>query len=92
MTEPIGWVLYDNSCGFCRRWIPFWAGTLRKRGVAIAPIQSEWVIQRLNVLPEDLLFDLQLLLADESQVLGIPNWYMTRAPEKLTIIEDYELK
>ena len=70
LGRPIGWVLYDDSCGFCRRWIPFWANTLRKRGFAIAPLQSEWVVQALNVPDEDLLFDLRLLLADGEQVRG----------------------
>ena len=70
MTEPIGWVLYDDSCGFCRRWVPFWAGTIRKRGFDIAPLQSEWVAQRLHDTPEALLFDLRLLLADGRQVRG----------------------
>jgi predicted DCC family thiol-disulfide oxidoreductase YuxK len=70
MTGPIGWVLYDDSCGFCRRWVPFWAGTLRKRGFDIAPLQSDWVIQRLSAPQEDLLFDLRLLLADGRQVRG----------------------
>ncbi|MEK6407529.1 MAG: DCC1-like thiol-disulfide oxidoreductase family protein [Acidobacteriota bacterium] len=68
--EPIGGVLYDDSCGFCRRWVPFWAGALSKRGFAIAPLQSEWVVQRLNTVPEDLLLDLRLLLADGRQVRG----------------------
>jgi predicted DCC family thiol-disulfide oxidoreductase YuxK len=68
--RPIGWVLYDDSCGFCRRWVPFWANTLRKRGFAIAPLQSEWVVQALSVPREDLLFDLRLLLADGEQVRG----------------------
>jgi predicted DCC family thiol-disulfide oxidoreductase YuxK len=70
MMEPVGWVLYDDSCGFCRRWIPFWAGTLRKRGFDIAPLQTEWVVQRLCAPPEDLLLDLRLLLADGTQVPG----------------------
>ena len=70
MSEPIGFVLYDDSCGFCRRWIPFWKTTLRKRGFAIAPLQSEWVIKQLNASQEDLLFDLRLLLADGSQMRG----------------------
>jgi len=68
--QPVGWVLYDDSCGFCRRWIPFWAKTLRKRGFDIAPLQSEWVAERLNAPEEDLLFDLRLLLADGGQVRG----------------------
>jgi predicted DCC family thiol-disulfide oxidoreductase YuxK len=67
---PIGWVLYDDSCGFCRRWVPSWAKTLRRRGFDIAPLQSEWVVERLNVPPGDLLFDLRLLLADGRQVRG----------------------
>jgi predicted DCC family thiol-disulfide oxidoreductase YuxK len=68
--EPSGWVLYDDSCGFCRRWIPFWAGTLRTRGFDIAPLQSEWVVRRLHVRLEDLLYDLRLLLADGTEVKG----------------------
>jgi hypothetical protein len=23
-----GWVLYDDSCGFCRTWVPFWRKTV----------------------------------------------------------------
>ncbi len=68
--EPIGWILYDDSCGFCRRWVPFWEDTLRKRGLAIAPLQADWVVQRLNASDEDLLFDLRLLLADGTQIRG----------------------
>ena len=68
--QPVGWVLYDDSCGFCRRWIPFWGETLRKRRFAIAPLQSEWVQQKLKEPEGDLLQDLRLLLADGGQVRG----------------------
>jgi hypothetical protein len=47
----------DDSCGFCRRWI-FWENTLRKRGLAIAPLEVKWVMERLNASEDDLLFDL----------------------------------
>ena len=70
MSEPIGFVLYDDSCGFCRRWIPFWETTLRKRGFAIAPLQSDWVVEQLDVSEEGLLFALRLLLANGDQVRG----------------------
>ena len=70
MTRTVGWVLYDDSCGFCRRWIPFWRETLRRRGFEIAPLQSEWVVRRLAVPEEDLLFDLRLLRTDGAQVRG----------------------
>ena len=70
MMGSIGWVLYDDDCGFCRRWVPFWANTLRKQGLDIAPLQSRWVIERLSAAPEDLLSDVRLLLADGQQVRG----------------------
>ena len=70
LPEAVGWVLYDDSCGFCRRWVPFWKETLRKRGFAIAALQSEWVQQRLSMPDADLLQDLRLLLVDGNQVRG----------------------
>jgi len=69
-TQPIGWVLYDDSCGFCRRWIPFWRETLRKRGFAIAPLQSDGKWPRLNAASGDLLADLRLVLAGGGEVRG----------------------
>lgn len=69
-SQPRGWILYDDSCGFCRRWIPFWANTLRRRGLDIAPLQADWVRARLGLTEAELLRDLRLLLADGSQVSG----------------------
>jgi len=68
--EPSGWILYDDSCGFCRRWVPFWEGALRKRGFAIAPLQADWVRTRLKLSEAELLHDLRLLLADGTQISG----------------------
>ena len=70
MDEPIGHILYDDSCGFCRRWVPFWETTLRKRRFAIAPLQSDWVKKQLNTSQEDLYADLRLLFVDGSQIRG----------------------
>ena len=70
MSEPIGFILYDDCCGFCRRWISYWETTLRKRGFAIAPLQSARVEEQLNASQEGVLFDLRLLLADGSQIRG----------------------
>ena len=64
----LGWIFYDDSCGFCRRWVPFWEGALRKRGFRIAALQADWVQARLNLHEAELLQDLRLLLADGSQV------------------------
>jgi predicted DCC family thiol-disulfide oxidoreductase YuxK len=65
-----GWVLYDDSCGFCQRWIPFWESTLRRRGFAIAALQAPWVSPTLRLGDEALLSDLRLLLADGRQISG----------------------
>ncbi len=65
-----GWILYDDSCGFCRRWIPFWGETLRRRGFDVAPLQSPWVAEKLHIDPLRLTEDLRLLLSDGSQVQG----------------------
>ncbi len=65
-----GWVLYDDSCGFCNRWVPFWEETLKKQGFGIAPLQAEWVAPRLNVSEDELLNDLLLLLASGHVIVG----------------------
>jgi predicted DCC family thiol-disulfide oxidoreductase YuxK len=68
--EPKGWILYDDSCGICRRWVPFWGNALRKRGFAIAPLQADWVRQKLPMGEKELLQDLRLLLANGDQIHG----------------------
>lgn len=69
-ATPIGWVLYDDSCGFCRSWIPFWAATLRRRGIEIARLQEPWVSARLGLDRAELLHDLRLLLSSGDQIVG----------------------
>lgn len=69
-TNPVGWILYDDSCGFCRRWIPFWENTLQKRGFEIAPLQANWVREKLDLSDRDLLQDLRLLLANGESIRG----------------------
>jgi predicted DCC family thiol-disulfide oxidoreductase YuxK len=65
-----GWVLYDDTCGLCRVWIPFWGRALLRRGFSIAPLQADWVRARLGMTEEELLRDLRLLLADGRLVEG----------------------
>ena len=67
--EIQGWVLYDDACGFCRRWVPFWASTLRRRGFDIAPLQSAWVRDSVTVADGELLDDLRLLLRAGASVV-----------------------
>ena len=74
-----GWILYDDSCGFCRRWVPFWETALRSRGFDIAPLQADWVRAKLQLNETDLLRDLRLLLANGSQICGADVYrYATR--------------
>jgi predicted DCC family thiol-disulfide oxidoreductase YuxK len=68
--NPVGWILYDDSCGLCRRWVPFWEKTLRKRGFEIATLQTDWVRQKLRLNDKDLLQDLRLLLWSGEQIRG----------------------
>ena len=69
-SQPLGWILYDDSCGFCRRWVPFWENALRRRGFGIAPLQADWVRAKLQLNENERLQDLRLLLADGSQICG----------------------
>ncbi len=78
-APPLGWVLYDGSCGFCSRWVHYFERTLNNRGFSIAPLQSDWVQQKLHVSTDELLHDIRLLLADGSQVRGADAYrYMMR--------------
>jgi predicted DCC family thiol-disulfide oxidoreductase YuxK len=69
-TKPVGWILYDDSCGFCRRWVPFWQNTLQKRGFEVAPLQADWVGEKLQLAEKVMLQDLRLLLANGEQIQG----------------------
>ena len=69
-TPPLGCVLYDGSCGVCRRLVVPWTGTLRKHGFDVAPLQSEWVGTRLKLPKDELLSDVRLVLADGTHHQG----------------------
>jgi predicted DCC family thiol-disulfide oxidoreductase YuxK len=70
-STPIGWVLFDGACGFCRSWVVYWSDTLRKRGFEIAPLQDAWVRKRLaSPDEEDLLRDLRVLLENGRELRG----------------------
>ena len=66
-----GWVLYDDSCGVCRRWVPFWAPTLRVRGHDAVALQMPWVRERLASLgaTDELLLEDILLLPVEGELV-----------------------
>jgi predicted DCC family thiol-disulfide oxidoreductase YuxK len=59
-----GWVFYDGACGFCSRWLKFWRPLLNRHGFAIAALQENWVVERLQLSGPELLHDLRMLLND----------------------------
>ena len=69
-ASPIGWILYDGSCGFCRRWVPFWETALRRRGFAMAALQDDWVEDRIDLTAAELSSDQRLILIDVSLLSG----------------------
>lgn len=68
--QPAGWILYDDSCGICRRWVLFWEKTLQRRGFEIAPLQAGWVRGKLGMDEAELVQDLRLLLAGGELISG----------------------
>jgi len=68
--EQRGWILYDGSCGFCSKWVPFWSGTLARQGLGFAPLQAAWVREQFDMSDQELLEDLRLLLATGELVSG----------------------
>ena len=69
-----GWILYDGSCGFCSKWVPFWSTTLASQDLGFAPLQADWVKDRIDMPEEELLSDLRLLL-DTGEVISGPDVY-----------------
>ncbi len=83
-----GWLLYDESCGFCARWVPSWGPWLRRQGYGFRPLQDPWVAQQTGLHLDDLLRDLRLITLDGQvfcgadvyrQVLASSPWTRTLA-------------
>ena len=70
VPKPVGWILYDDDCGVCRRWVPFWENILRRRGFEVAPLQAGWVQEKLKMNEAELTQDLRLLLAGGELISG----------------------
>jgi predicted DCC family thiol-disulfide oxidoreductase YuxK len=66
----VGWILYDATCGICRRWVPFWEPLLRRNGYAIAPLQAPWARARFAMGDAAYFRDLRLLLTDGGSLAG----------------------
>lgn len=87
-------LLYDGNCPFCLGIIDRWRGTLESRGFALAPLQTDWVRNRLSMPEEELLKEMRLLTADEKVFGGVdaymfiwreiwwcyPFWFLAHVP------------
>jgi uncharacterized protein YqjF (DUF2071 family)/predicted DCC family thiol-disulfide oxidoreductase YuxK len=65
-----GYVLYDGTCGFCSWWVPRLENTLRAAGIAIAPLQAEWVQKTIPLPCERLTDDIRLVVSDGTLLSG----------------------
>jgi len=70
MSEMVAHILYDDTCGFCRRWVPRWKRMLRNRKIGVAPLQAEWVRKRLDISPEELIANIRLIRQDGPDCVG----------------------
>lgn len=64
MTEIRGHILYDGDCGICKQIAGKLSTTFNKRGFELAPLQEDWVAEKIDVGEEDLLKDMRLLFTD----------------------------
>lgn len=63
-------VLYDDCCGFCRRWVRFWGPALVRHGFSVAPLQCPWVAKAIPLPTDELLGDVRLLLPTGEHLRG----------------------
>jgi predicted DCC family thiol-disulfide oxidoreductase YuxK len=74
-----GVILYDGQCGFCSRWVNYWAKTLARNGFDIGSLDEPWVAEKLKMPHEDLLTDIRLLTTDGRLISGADVYlYVTR--------------
>ena len=70
--KPIhsGWILYDDSCGLCRRLAQYWQKRLLKHGLAMVPLQAPWVTLKTGLSQWALKKELHLLLDNGDIIKG----------------------
>ena len=65
-----GWVLYDADCPLCCRWAARFERTLTLRGFDLAPLQSPWVAECLDLPEAELLLRMRVLARDGRELTG----------------------
>ncbi|MDP9338985.1 MAG: DUF393 domain-containing protein [Acidobacteriota bacterium] len=65
-----GWLFFDADCRFCIKIVRALGPTLKKRGLALAPLQDPRVGPLLGLSQTELLREMRLLLSDGQQFGG----------------------
>lgn len=67
---PTRWVLFDGECPWCISLARKLETTLRLRGFALAPLQTQWVRARLGLKPGEPLTEMKVLTGDGGPLGG----------------------
>jgi predicted DCC family thiol-disulfide oxidoreductase YuxK len=59
-----GWLFFDADCKFCTRTARWLAPILKKRNLAVAPLQDHRVSELLGITQEELFREIQFLLSN----------------------------
>ena len=66
----IGWVLYDDTCGFCREWIPFLGADFAQARPGHCAAAGAVGGRALGLPPDELVHDIRLLFVDGRHLAG----------------------
>lgn len=64
IAELRGWLLYDGDCPFCAGWAARLEKVLTRRGFDLAPLQSPWVRECLDLPVTEPFTELRVLTVD----------------------------
>lgn len=65
-----GWLFFDSECEFCTRIAAWLAAPLRRRGLAVAPLQDPRVGALLALPQNELLRALRFVVSDQARYAG----------------------
>src|SRR5207248_10509140 len=79
-----GWILYDGDCSSCTASARRFDRIFRRRGFLFLPLQTDWVMKRLDLEPGAPLEEMRVLTSDGRDIggadavifLGRQIWYL----------------
>jgi predicted DCC family thiol-disulfide oxidoreductase YuxK len=60
-TPLVGWVLYDNGCGFCSQWVRSCKDIIGRYGLGIKDLPTAWSDGNLKLAASEVLDDIRVL-------------------------------